>query len=76
MITPHDKIALLNLIGYDRSIPELYEFLYHSLEKEAGYKNSDKKLSQRLIKYLDSLNENQRVELIREARALAESSNF
>lgn len=70
MITEKEKKSLLQVIGYDRDLPATYSFLESTLKKDSGYKESDRQLSERLIKYLDSLDEDSRKEFVKEARKL------
>ena len=70
MITDYEKKVLLNIIGHDRNIAETYQFLRDTLIPENKYSKKERELSIQLISYLDGMNEEQRKQLIKDARTL------
>ena len=73
MLTQHEHTVLLNLIAEENSLAPVYAFLEKTLQENSGYKHSDRELSRRLIAHLDSLNEEERRNLLQEAHRCMQS---
>lgn len=73
MLTSQKHTVLLNLIADENSLAPVYAFLENTLQENSSYKHSDRELSQRLIAHLDSLNEEERRNLLQEAHNLMQS---